>query len=188
MLGGSSPGPSWSPLGGCSGQGLPRTSLPMGLVFAQKLPCRGCKGRGRARSLLLPFPPLGPVTSAVLSLAGEEEGSPVCCDHPPWVVPHSQLGTEAVPGCGSLVPHVSLLQGVGMLRTGTSRTKVRPWCHCPSMALAPTAAASPWPWALLLVETISAPLGDEALPLCGPAGPVSTNSTICPSGSLPVPG
>ncbi|XP_029879282.2 receptor activity-modifying protein 2 isoform X1 [Aquila chrysaetos chrysaetos] len=120
MLGGSSPGPSWSPLGGCSGQGLPRTSLPTGSVFAQKLPCPGCKGRGRARSLLLPFPPLGPVTSAVLSLAREEEGSPVCWDHP-GLCPTAGW---ALPGCGALVPCVSLLQGVGTLSTGTSRTKV----------------------------------------------------------------
>ncbi|XP_075027827.1 uncharacterized protein LOC142092021 isoform X2 [Calonectris borealis] len=57
MLGGNSPGPCWPPLGGCSGQGLPCASLPMGLVFAQKLLCPSCKGQDRARASSSPSLP-----------------------------------------------------------------------------------------------------------------------------------
>ena len=135
---------------------------PRGWCFAQKLPCPGCKGRGRARSLLLPFPPLGPghLCCAQLSLGG---GGVSGVLGPPQLMPQSRLGTGAVPGCAALAPRVSLLQGAGTLSTGTSRTKVRHWCHHPSVALALAAAALPWLWALLLAEAVSAPPGDSAL-------------------------
>lgn len=42
----------------------------------------GCKGQGRARSILLSFPLLGPVTLAVLRLAWEDKGCLVRWHHP----------------------------------------------------------------------------------------------------------
>lgn len=167
-----------APLGGCSGQGLPHVSLPMGLV---KPLCPGCKGQGRARSILLSFPLLGWSPWVCSGWPGRTRG--VWCAGITPARASSWLDAGAVAGCAALAPFVSLLQGVGTLSTGTSRRKVRPRCHRPSVTLAMAATHC----ALLLVG-VSAPLGDRDMSWHGPAGPASTDSTVCPYRSLLVHG
>lgn len=124
-----------APLGGCSGQGLPHASLPTGLV---KLLCPGCKGQGRARSLLRPFPPLGSVTLAVLRLAWEDKGCLVCWDHPsscfklaghwgcPWLC---SPGTLCLLAAGRGDTEYGDLEEEGKTEVPSSQCSSGPGCH-----------------------------------------------------------
>lgn len=107
---------AWSLLaffGRISEQGLPRTCLPPGLVLAQKLLFQAARAKAEPGVLCT----LSPFTSTVLILAWEEEeGSLMYWDQ--------QLGTGTVPGWAALASCVSLLQAMGTLSTGISRTLV----------------------------------------------------------------
>ncbi|XP_030321594.1 uncharacterized protein LOC115599737 [Calypte anna] len=109
-------------------------------------------------------PPLGPVPSAMHSSAWEEEASPVCWDHPACELePAGHRGCAWLCSPGTLCP---LAAGTASMKT--LRRTVRPWCHCPTVALAPAAMASLWWGSLLLAEVVSAPSGDRALPSHSP--------------------
>lgn len=149
MLGISSPGPSWPPLGGCSGQALPCASLPMGLVFAQKLLCLVAKAKAQPGASCSPSLPSAQSPLLCSAWPGRRRRGPWCAGTTtarapkpaghwgcPWLC---SPGTPCLLAAGRGDAEYGDLEDEGKTLMPSSQCSSGPGCH--SIAMAARSAA-----------------------------------------------